>query len=389
MRVCIVTTSFPRYPGHHQAPYILGAAQSLQQLGHAVRVIALHEPGLDDVQDWDGLEIIRVRYAPEKLEIAHRLDGGLPELWRNSPWGRFVVLPILISLAASVVRHSRDADVIHANWSLAGAAATIGQKWHRVPLVTTVHGSDIDVATRTSLLRAITRLALSRAARVTAPSNSLEEGVARLGIPRKRLTVVPDGVDTGFFRPGPPSRQPVILFVGALTASKGVQYLLRSFPHVIRQAPAYRAVVIGDGPARQDLMRLAQELGIETEVQFTGSLPQLAVRDWMQRAQILVLPSLNEGLGVVLLEALACGLPCVGSRVGGIPDVITPDVGLLVPPGHPNDLAAAILAILQNAQARRQMSMKARERAVRLYAWPSVATRLAEVFAAAVGDHVR
>ena len=387
MRVCILTTSFPRVPGHHQAPYILGAARSLQELGHTVRVIALHEPGLPETQSWDGLEIVRVRYAPDWLEIAHRDAGGLPQLWRNNPLGRSVVMPILVALAAAVGRHSRGSNVIHANWSLASAATAIGQRWHKLPFVTTVHGSDIDVATRIPFLRATTRNALSRAARVIAPSHSLEDGVARLGIPRTRLTVVPNGVDTSFFAPGKSPREPAVLFVGALTRSKGVEFLLRSVPNVIRQAPSCYAVVVGDGPEEQNLRKLAGLLGIETNVRFAGALTQLEVKRWMQRAQVMVLPSLNEGLGVVLLEALACGLPCVGSRIGGIPDVITPEVGLLVPPGRPSDLAAAILAILADPQAYHQMSTRARDRALRHYAWPSVAKRLADVYAAAVGGH--
>ena len=133
-----------------------------------------------------------------------------------------------------------------------------------------------------------------------------------------------------------------------LNERKGVRYLLAAMPAVFRCLPHFRLVLVGDGPQDQMLMGLAQELGILDSVTFLGFQPQEEVRAWMQRTKLLVLPSLEEGLGVVLLEALACGTPVVASHVDGIPEVITPEVGVLVQPADTAALGTAIQSVLEN-----------------------------------------
>jgi len=127
-------------------------------------------------------------------------------------------------------------------------------------------------------------------------------------------------------------------------------------------------------------MQLAEQLGVAGCVQFLGEQTQDQLRGWMQRAWVFVLPSLEEGLGVVLLEALACGTPCVGSRVGGIPDVVVPGTGLLVPPADELALADAIVQLLQNPTQWQALSTAARQRALDYYSWPIIAAQLMQVF---------
>jgi glycosyltransferase involved in cell wall biosynthesis len=115
-----------------------------------------------------------------------------------------------------------------------------------------------------------------------------------------------------------------------------------------------------------------------------GYQTHLQVSQWMKRACIFVLPSLEEGLGVVLLEALASGVPCVGTQVGGIPDVITPEVGFLVPPADAAALAAAFVNLLGNPVHQQTLGVNARQRAIRHYSWGVIASRLIKIYQEAI-----
>jgi glycosyltransferase involved in cell wall biosynthesis len=125
---------------------------------------------------------------------------------------------------------------------------------------------------------------------------------------------------------------------------------------------------------------LTEELNLEEHVTFLRFQPQNEVLAWMQKAKLLVLPSLEEAQGVVLLEALACGTPLVASRVDGIPEVVTPDVGILVPPADSQALSEAIQGILGDRQGWRVMSQQARRRAVSCYSWDRTASQFMSLY---------
>jgi glycosyltransferase involved in cell wall biosynthesis len=173
---------------------------------------------------------------------------------------------------------------------------------------------------------------------------------------------------------------PIILFVGSLIERKGLRYLLDAWSRIAPAFSQMQLILIGEGPQRNELELLARSLGITRQVQFLGSKTPAQVAEWMRRTRLFVLPSIEEGLGVVLLEALASGTPCIGSMVGGIPDVITPEVGTLVPPREPDTLANAIQHMLSNQERWEQFSAQARRRAVEYYSWDVIGKRLMSVY---------
>lgn len=146
----------------------------------------------------------------------------------------------------------------------------------------------------------------------------------------------------------------VILFVGRLIDWKGVNILVSSMKKVRDTVRNARLVIVGDGPERKSLADRVKELGLEDSVTFTGQVSGMELKDYYSRASVFVLPSITvnnqtEGLGVVLLEAMASGVPVIGSNTGGIPDIIEDGVnGLLVQPGDPKALADAIIRILSD-----------------------------------------
>lgn len=384
LKVCIATTSFPRWLGDIRGTFVYEAARFLQAKGVGVQVVAMHNPGARVTELMDKIRVFRPRYLwPECLETLQKEGGGLPVMWQKSRWARLAVLPFFVAHTFAISRVARDCDLIHANWTLSGAAALAGQALHHRPIILTVQGSDIVRAAPLPVFNWITRLVLHRCDYVLALSNSLAEKVIALGSPRAKVRVIPNGVDLDHFTPPKPDnwRKPLILFVGALSPIKGVTYLISAMPGILRVFPEASLIIVGVGPQLTELQTLVCQLGIQSNVWFLGSQSPTQVREWMRQARVFVLPSIEEGLGVVLLEALACGTPCVGSRVGGIPDVIVPEVGLLTPAGDPSALADAILQILNLSKDDwASLSLAARRRAEDRFDWRIIAGQLIDVY---------
>jgi glycosyltransferase involved in cell wall biosynthesis len=381
MKICIVTTNFPRWPGDLRVPFIYEASLALQRQGCQVRVIATHNPGAKTHEWMDGIEVIRPRYLPDRFEVLQRDTAGMPAAWKKNPWARLAVLPYMLVQALAVARWTRGCDIIHANWTLSAWLAWATQWIHRRPYIITVQGSDIFQAPKIPLVAPLTRRALNGAKRVLALSCALAEATRRLGVSAGKITRMPNGVSLEHF-PSPPEglRGPLLLFTGSLIERKGPIYLIRAFPQVLEQHPDARLVLVGEGTQQDELVQTVRLLGLDKKVTFTGTQSQAQVGEWMRKARLFILPSLEEGQGVVLVEALASGTPCIGSAVGGIPDVVTPEVGRLVPPENSEALAAAIHELLQDDELWLKLSRQARQRAEQEYDWDVIAGRIMEIY---------
>ncbi|MFC2023753.1 glycosyltransferase [Chloroflexota bacterium] len=383
MRVCFVTTAFPRWLGDGQAAFVWEAVRAIARQGIDVRVIAMHSPGLPIRERMEGIEIVRPRYWwPESWEMLRREGAaGLPATWQKYPQARLQILPFFLVHTVAAARYARSCDVVHAEWTLSGAAALASRWLHQRPVMVTLQGSDIFQVTRHRLGAWLTRSVLRRCDRISALSNALRDSTAASGVPADRVQIIPNGVDTrSFVPPQEDSRESIILYVGTFIKRKGLTYLLEAFRDVLAAHPKYRLVLIGEGPQSPDLRRHAESLGVAEHVSFIEFLPQEQVKEWMQRAKVFVLPSLEEGMGVVLLEAMACGTPLVASRVDGIKDVVVPDVGILVPPADVRSLSEAICSLLGERDEWERMSQSARELAVSRYDWDKIARQYVELY---------
>lgn len=382
MRVCMVTTTFPRWAGDGQGPFIWGLAAGVRDLGVDVRVLTMHNPGSATHEVMDGIEVWRPRYWwPESREALRREGGGLPIMWQKYPLVRAQIVPFAAIHSWNTARRGRDCDLIHAHWSLSAGTSVLTRPIHRRPIIATLQGSDVFRVTEGRVGASLTQEVLLRCERITCLSRALADKLIAIGVPARRITIIPNGVDTDHF--APPlhgAREPLMVFVGSLIERKGANYLLSALPTVFSSFPDVRMAIIGQGPEEGALRKQAEALGISQRVLFVGPQSQDEVRNWLQRAQLLVLPSLEEGLGVVLLEALACGTPVVASNVGGIPDVITPEVGQLTPPGDPDALAGAIEEALSDEDAWASMSKHARMRAVNVFDWSRVAKEYVDLY---------
>jgi glycosyltransferase involved in cell wall biosynthesis len=245
-------------------------------------------------------------------------------------------------------------DIILASWAYPdGVAAGWVARRLGIPYVVKVHGSDLNVQAEFSWRRMQIGPSLQRAGAVVAVSRALAHKVAELGVDPAHVQVIYNGVDSNRFRPDSRSEakarlrlstyEPLLLYVGNLKDSKGCRDLLEAFPAVLTERPGARLVYIGSGPAQASLLDRADAMGCSGQVELAGPMPHDALADWFLAADVLCLPSHNEGVPNVVLEAMACGTPVVATMVGGIPEVVPHFAGLLVPPREPDALAASLL----------------------------------------------
>ena len=376
MKVCVAATTFPRWAGDGQGAYIWGLVDALARRGAQVQVVALHTPGAAVHERIGAVEVWRPRYWwPEARESLRKDGGGLPIALRRSWLARVQLLPFLGVWGATLARGAAGCDVIHANWTVAGAVALATRPWHRKPILMTVHGSDIFGIPRHRVGAWLTRRILTQVDYITAPSAALVDAAVRVGAPPGRCEVVSNGVDLRLFHPTATAPDPVILFTGFLIPRKGVRYLVAALALLPPHLAQWRLVLVGEGPEEAALRAQVAQLGLTGRVEFAGFQSQEVVAAWMRRAQLFVLPSLEEGQGVVLLEALASGTPVVASDVDGIREVVTPAVGLRVPPADPAALAAALAELLDDPARRQTMAAAARQAASAQYDWDVIAAR--------------
>ena len=277
------------------------------------------------------------------------LDGffmalaALPRLWRLKRAGRL--------------------DIIDAHFAYPdGFAATLLGRWLSVPVTITLRGTEVRHA-RDPALAGRVRLALQRAARVFAVSDSLRRVALDLGTPPERVRVVGNGVDVEKFDPLPrdearrqlqlPAQALVLVTVGALVERKGFHRVIELLPALRKRHPGLCYLVVGgaspEGDLSAQLRQQVQSLGLADAVRFLGPLAPDQLRVPLSAADLFVLPTRNEGWANVLLEAMACGLPVVATDVGGNAEVVCrPELGTTVPFGD----AAALQAAIEEALTR-------------------------------------
>ncbi|QWT21708.1 glycosyltransferase family 4 protein [Bacillus sp. NP157] len=248
-------------------------------------------------------------------------------------------------------------DVVLGSWAFPdGVAAAWIARLLGVPYAVKVHGSDLNVQANARLRRMQIRHSLRGAGAVLAVSKALAQKAIDIGARPDAVETVYNGVDGKLFRRGNraaarerlglPLDVPLVLYVGNLKVSKGCMDLIDAFPSLAKQRRDARLYFVGDGPDFTTLEDRAASLCCASAVHFAGPVGHAALPDWFRAADLLCLPSHNEGVPNVVLEAMACGTPVVATSVGGIPEVVPTFAGILVPAHHPDLLARALADML-------------------------------------------
>lgn len=385
-RILVLTSTFPRWPGDTEPPFVYQLCRRLRDDCN-ITVLAPHAPGAKRHEQLDGITVHRFRYAPAALEhLAY--EGGIPAklkqsaaLWMLVPVFLFAQLWATLNLIRSI-----RPDVVHAHWLIPqGLIAVLAKSFgrHKPRILMTAHGADL-FAFEGRLGRLLKRKALMGADHVSVVSKEMADKVRGLGVPENTITIAPMGTDlVDAFVPGNAmTRAPVLVFAGRLVEKKGVADLLKAMPRVLRHVPETRLLIVGDGPLHQQLVSIAKQLGILAAVDFLGRKAPAEMPAIYRRARLAVLPFRiasdgdQEGLGLVAVEAMGCGLPVIVGDVPAIHDVVThSDTGWIVPSGAPDVLADAIVRLLANQGLASQIATAARLYVTQNFDWSVSAGR--------------
>jgi len=348
--------------------------------------------------DGDGIRFFPYRYSP----IDRVSPWGFGETLRGTSRVTPTVVALFPAIALSLRRRigkllaTESYDAVHAHWLLPnGWLAASPAIARRIPLVVSLHGSDVALAERNDLFRRLARHTFSAAGAVTACSEDLHQRALALGADPASTVTVHYGVDTKSFAPraSDPSQRArlgaladgtlLVVAVGRLVEKKGFRYLIEA----VARVEGLHLAIVGDGDLRSELERLAYSLN--APVSFIGNLDHSAVAAALAAADVVAVPSVVDSLGNVdglpnvLLEALSTGRPVVASAIAGIPEVVTDrSNGILVPEKNVDSLRRALTELAQPG-LRAELGREARRRAVAELEWDPTAQAFESAFVVA------
>lgn len=379
LRVAMVTSVFPPSIGGIQM-HTLRLAQALVDRGVEVHVVTRLQPRLAPFERMRGVRVRRV---------------GLARAGGPAGSAAFVAGAI-----RALARLRGRLDVVHAHQLLSPTTAALaGAPLAGAALVVNPHAcgaiGDVGVLSRTALGRLRLRAAVARADAFVAVSRTIRDELIAAGAAPERVWAISNGVDLDRFSPAGATERsllrallsvpdaPRVIYTGRLSAEKGVDVLVEAWPRVLREVPAARLAIVGSGPDEASLRARARSLGLDRSVTFEGACADVAPS--VRASDVAVLPSRTEGMPVALLEAMACAVPVVATRVGGSAEVVEDGVtGWLVPPEDPGALASALALVLRDPSTARRRADAARAAVVERRSITAVADRFLTLYGAVV-----
>jgi glycosyltransferase involved in cell wall biosynthesis len=341
------------------------------------------------------VEVVRYRYAPRKLQTLVN-HGGIATNLQRAPW-KWALVPAFIGaqyFAARRLIRSRRIDAIHAHWLLPqGMVARLLGRRFKVPYVVTSHGGDL-FGLRGRALTALKRSVAASSAAMTVVSSAMRDEARRLGLDPPRMDVLPMGVDLGerfVVDPSVARAMDEMLFVGRLVPKKGLCHLLDAMPEILAQRPAAVLNIAGFGPEEQALKAQARRMGIEASIRFLGAVPQRELPRLYRQSSLFVAPFIRddsgnqEGLPVVLMEAIGCGCPVIVGDVAGVRDLLGEDCDdICVRPTDAKAMASAIVRTLGHPQQAAARAIALRAKAAERVDWTNIAAGYAALISACV-----
>lgn len=389
MKILIISPSFlPIVGGTEVAIYEI--SKRLVQRGHDVTILTPKYLKYKNSKTCEKLNAVQIYRYPISSYM-----------YRFSALTRYINIQLRALKKIIELDRNENFDIFHQLHLFAlGGPAVLAKKYLRKPLVTTLIGWDTydPINPVPSFLYPYLAQVMNKSDVVTSLSQESAKHARKQGC-RKKIKIIPLGVDVTRFNPhidgsmerkilGIKDDEIMVLSVQRLVRRKRVDCLINAVPEVIKKHPNIRFVIIGGGPEKERLIKLARKLKISNNISFldfTFLTHELA--RYYSASDIFVLHSLYEGFGIVLIEASACGKPVISTRVGSIPEVVDDGkTGLLVKPENPIHLASAILKLVNDEELRKSMGKEGRMKVEREYDWNIVIKKYLKMYNGLIGQ---
>ncbi|MBN1785137.1 MAG: glycosyltransferase family 4 protein [Candidatus Bathyarchaeota archaeon] len=378
-RVCLVTHYFPPHKGGIEQ-VSFEQSRRLTEMGYQIDVLTSKFEG----RNTNPIKGIKIYHYPS-LNVAKRF--GVP-------------YPIISFKAYKIfTKIIGNCDLVHAHGHVYMASYLAGRvaKKLKKPFIVTQHNTFIDYRSFLNIVeelndQIIGKSILKNADKITTVSKETMKYVLRLGADKIKTQVIYNGVDIDTFRPenkqesrtklGLPKDRKIVLSVRRLVYKNGLGTLIESVPKITQQHPNVLFILAGKGPSRKLIQDRIKELGISQNITLAGFVPDELLPVYYNAADIFMLPSASgEGLPLVLLEAMACGLPVIATAVGGTPEILKHKKnGILVPPINPEAMAKATTKLLSETKLGKKISKEARRNIKDKYTWEENVRQLQAIY---------
>jgi glycosyltransferase involved in cell wall biosynthesis len=347
VKVLRIARLYPRstYPGSGLIPFKLSELLPFECLYVAKRLDGTPHAFPDHVRP------VFIRYPEPAIKPGAATLGTAGRLLR---WAIRIAGNAWLALRVATMAARFKPGVIHVHTPLPLAAAIVAKIVCRCPLVLTFHGTDYPQFARSRMLQ---RLVARYVDHVTCVAPDMVRDFQNR-MPTIPVTDIGNGVDPVLFHPGTGARSERLITVGRLVWQKGYDDLLRAVVPAFEEFPRHRLLIVGQGPLDAELRQLAASLGIAGRVDFAGTLPQHEVAQALRESELFVMSSVSEGFPKALIEAMACGLPVITTRVGACADIV-PGAGVAVAPSDVAALASGILSLLRDDAKRHAFAQQA------------------------------
>ncbi|MEM2930822.1 MAG: glycosyltransferase family 4 protein [Thermoproteota archaeon] len=373
MKVLILTDYFYPHIGGGVEKVVFEVSRRLVKMGVNVIILTLNTKKARNFEILEGIRVYRCN--PINLTEATKTQ-----------------LTISFSLPLKMIEICKreKPDIIHANnrFFFTTVCAVALKILIKKPLITTLHLGPMFFRRRLFDFyiriydKTLSRWIFNNSDKLLAVSTSVMKHALNSGASRERIKVIPNGVDISEFRPREGfkgNRIRRIVFIGRLFPNKGAQYLIEAAPIILSKHPATEFVVIGNGPMKMDLIRLARRLNVEQAFRFLGIVQ--SVPEILKECDIFVRPSLTEGMPLTILEAMACRLPIVASKIPGVSEIVKDgETGILIEPGNIRHLSEALNRLLEDKDYAERIKNNAYNFVRNHYSWDRVAEEYFKIY---------
>ena len=387
MRILVLSSTFPRWEGDTEPGFVLELCKRLADRDFGVDVLAPHTAKASTCEKFGGINVFRYKYFFTRFQkLAY--NGGINANIRKYWYARLLVPLFIFFQCLAIYRRLKEDhyDIIHAHWIIPQALCC--SLLFRIvpgialPVICTSHGGDL-YSYNSGFSRYIKKRVINDLAHLCVVSNAMKEEAVQLGAAGGKVNVLSMGVDlSARFKPvkGVMRDPQKIIFVGRFVEKKGINLLIDAVSLLRKQYPEVELVLVGDGPGRRRAREQVVEHGMESSVEFHGSMHQSALPALFSSAAIAVVPSVidntgdREGLGLVVIEAMGCECAVVVSSLAAMQDIVTDgETGLIFQMGSAEDLRDRLQYLLQQPHERQLLAERGREFVRSRYDWDIIA----------------